>query len=278
MEIRTVAIVGAGRMGRTIALAIARAKMSVLLRSSRSRKAVTNQLKKRLAGARNSGSEVDVADLLSWIQVVSCVEELGRADLVIECVPEDLAIKRQVFKQLDAYCGANTIFATNTSSLSVGELAAVTHRQDSFLGLHFFNPADKMPLVEMVPLSGTRKEVRSAVLCFLSRIGKQVVEVSDTSGFVVNRLLFAMINEAMRLLASGVATAAGIDTAMKLGANLPTGPLELADYIGLDVCYQVLTNLCANHGDRFRPPVLVQQMIREGQLGRKSGGGFYPPI
>jgi len=262
-------------MGETIALALIDAQVPVLLKSTRSSSEVLNQLSKRFSRTHKQLTESEIAAAFSATRILSSYEDLAEADLVIECVPEDLSVKRSVFQALEKVCGAATIFATNTSSLSVEELAQVTKRPNQFLGLHFFNPADKMPLVEMISLPSTEQNVKDRASEFLQRIGKHPVQVANVSGFIVNRLLFAMIGEAIRLLQAQVASREDIDAAMKLGSNHPMGPLELADFIGLDVCHQILTRLAATGNSFYESPSLLQQMVQRGDLGRKTGRGFY---
>lgn len=273
--IQRVGIVGVGRMGETIALALIDAQVPVLLKSTRSSSAVLNQLSKRFSRTHKQLTESEIAAAFSTTRILSSYEDLVEADLVIECVPEDLSVKRSVFQALEKVCGAATVFATNTSSLSVEELAQATKRPNQFLGLHFFNPADKMPLVEMISLPSTEQNVKDRASEFLQRIGKHPVQVANVSGFIVNRLLFAMIGEAIRLLQAQVASREDIDAAMKLGSNHPMGPLELADFIGLDVCHQILTRLAATGDSFYESPSLLQQLVQRGDLGRKTGRGFY---
>lgn len=273
--IQRVGIVGVGRMGETIALALVDAQVAVLLKSTRSRSEVLNQLSKRFSRTHKQLTESEVAAAFSMTRILSSYEGLAEADLVIECVPEDLSVKHTVFQALEKVCGTATIFATNTSSLNVEELAQVTKRPDRFLGLHFFNPADKMPLVEMISLPSTEQNVKDRASEFLQRIGKHPVQVANVSGFIVNRLLFAMMGEAIRLLQAQVASREDIDAAMKLGSNHPMGPLELADFIGLDICHQILTQIAVNGDSFYESPSLLQQMVQRGELGRKTGRGFY---
>lgn len=270
-----VGVVGIGRMGGTITLALVDVGFPALLKSTRSSTEVMNQLKRRFRHTHKLDADADVNDAFSTIRILDSFEELSAADLVIECVPEDFAIKSAVFEKLDTVCGEKSVFATNTSSLSIEELAATTRRSHQFLGLHFFNPADKMPLVEMVALPETDNWVKDQASAFLEQIGKHVVKVQDVSGFIVNRLLFAMISESIRLLESGVAAPRDIDAAMKLGANHPMGPLELADFIGLDVCCEILGQLAVDGDGQYKPPDLLKQMVETGDLGRKTGCGFY---
>jgi 3-hydroxybutyryl-CoA dehydrogenase len=196
-------------------------------------------------------------------------------DLAIECVPEDMSIKAVTLAALNQHCSESAVLASNTSSLSIGKLAMLSGRPDRFVGLHFFNPADVMSLVEIAVLPETSPDIAEAVSCFVRALGKEPIVVPDSPGFVVNRLLFAMICEAMRVFAAGVATAEQIDRAMKLGTNTTTGPLALADAIGLDTCQAILRNLALGLGDRYSPPEFLAAMVASGKIGRKAGVGFY---
>ena len=184
--------------------------------------------------------------------------------------------KKEIFKELDSSCPADTIFASNTSSLSISEMAAVTKRPDRFIGIHFFNPAPVMELVEVIKGANTSEETINKTRSFIKSIGKTPVEVQESPGFVVNRMLVPMINEAIFILMEGVASAEDIDAAMKMGANHPIGPLALADLIGLDVCLFVMETLYNEFGDdKYRPCPLLRKMVRAGHLGRKTGKGFF---
>ena len=197
------------------------------------------------------------------------------ADLVLEAVYERLHTKTEVLQALHQVCSAETIFATNTSSFSITLLGALCGRPERLLGLHFFNPAPLMQLVEIVRGQATSDETFQMSWQFVERLGKTPVAVGDSAGFITNRLLFPMINEAALVLMEGLATREAVDTAMKLGANHPMGPLELADLVGLDVCLQILEHLQEELGDKYRPCPLVRRLVAAGHLGRKTGQGFY---
>lgn len=214
--------------------------------------------------------------LLALLTYTTSLQNAVDADLVVEAIVEDIAVKQAVFKELDMVCKPACIFATNTSSISITEIASATGRQDKCIGMHFFNPATVMKLVEIIRGMHTSDETYQSINEILKKIGKEPVEVNEAPGFVVNRLLIPMINEACCILEQGVATMDAIDTAMKLGANHPMGPLALADLIGLDVCLAIMDSLYAEtHDAKFRASGLLRKMVRGGKLGRKTGKGFY---
>ena len=197
------------------------------------------------------------------------------ADLIIEAATEEMESKKALFAELDQLCKPGTIIATNTSSLSITEIAASTNRPDKIIGMHFFNPVPAMKLVEIIKGLAT-SETRDSILELTRKLGKTPVEVEEAPGFVVNRILIPMINEGIGILADGVAKAEDIDQAMMLGANHPMGPLALGDLVGLDVCLAIMEVLHAEYGDdKYRPHVLLKKMVRAGKLGRKTGEGFY---
>jgi 3-hydroxybutyryl-CoA dehydrogenase len=212
---------------------------------------------------------------LSRLKTTTQIADLGGAEFIIEAVTEKFDVKADVFRSLEPHCRPETIFASNTSSISITRLAAATQRPDRFIGLHFFNPVPMMKLVEVVPGLATSQEAVEAAERLAISVGKTPVRVNDNPGFVSNRLLMPMINEAVYCLMEGVADAKGIDDVMKLGMNHPMGPLELADLIGLDVCLDIMKVLYESFRDsKYRPCPLLEKMVNAGRLGRKSGRGF----
>lgn len=214
--------------------------------------------------------------ILSNISKSVNLEDAKNVDVVVEAVYENMDVKKELFGKLDSICKEDTILATNTSSLSITEIAASTKRPDRVIGMHFFNPAPVMKLIEIIRGIATSDETFDEIKDISIKLGKDPVEVKEAAGFVVNRILIPMINEAVGILAEGVATAEDIDKAMKLGANHPMGPLELADFIGNDVNLAIMETLYKETGDsKYRPHPLLRKMVRAGYLGRKTGRGFY---
>jgi len=280
MDIKTVGVVGAGTMGSGIAQVLAFSGHSVLLHDTnkelidRGVKSIEKSLGKFLAKERITQQQHDAA--LANIIRAEQLESLKDVDFVIEAVFEDLAVKTGVFKTLDSLCPPSTVFASNTSSISITKLAAQTNRPDRFIGMHFMNPVPIMKLVELIRGIATSDETFSVTKELAEKLGKTPVEVNDAPGFVSNRVLMPMINEAVFALYEGVGTVDAIDTVMKLGMNHPMGPLALADLIGLDVCLSILNVLYEGFGDpKYRPCPLLRKMVDAGYLGRKSGKGFY---
>ena len=277
---KKVGVLGAGTMGAGIAQTFASQGIAVVLRDI-DQSFVDNgiaSIVKNLDRLVSKGKlGVDAKDaMLGLIEGSTELSKLVDCDLIVEAAVENMAIKKSIFAELDAICNAETILATNTSSLSITEVASATNRPDKVLGMHFFNPAPVMKLVELIRGIATSQETFDSVSKITEVIGKEAVEVSEAPGFVVNRILVPMINEAIGILADGVADAADIDIAMKLGANHPMGPLALGDLIGLDVCLAVMDVLYEEFGDsKYRAHPLLRKYVRAGWLGRKSGKGVY---
>lgn len=273
-----IGVIGAGAMGTGIAQSFAEHEgFEVVLCSSSlaSAERGLGKLTKQLAGRVGRGKMTQKAadSILNKIKT-GVLADCADCDMIIECVPEDMDKKRVLLEQLQKICRHDCIFASNTSSLSITEMAVGI--SNPVIGMHFFNPAPVMKLVEIVPGLNTPDETIEKIISIAKDLGKVPVEVKENAGFVVNRILIPMINEAIGLYAQNVATAEGIDTAMKLGANHPMGPLELGDFIGLDVCLAIMEVLYSETGDsKYRPHPLLRKMVRGGWLGRKSGRGFY---
>ena len=280
-DLRKIAVVGAGTMGAGIAQACAAAGFQVAMRDIDQRlvdggfRRIREPLQKRVE--RGKMTQVEVDSILAKIRgVVSLKEAIDDAQLVIEAVFEKMEIKKELYAELDRLCPPTVVFASNTSSLSITEVASATKRADRVVGMHFFNPAPVMKLVEVVRGSETSDETVRLIRDLCSKLGKEAVEVKESPGFVVNRLLVPMMNEAFNLLQEGVATPEDIDKAMKLGTNMPMGPFELADYTGLDIGLDVMEVLHRETGDpKFRPSPLLRKYVRAGRLGRKTGRGVY---
>ena len=280
MPINRVGIVGSGIMGSGIAEAAAATGHEVVLRSRSQSTAgamlasLEKSLDRQVDKGRRTADERD--QVLGRVTAVSDLRELAEMDLVIESVVEDLSVKKHIFNELDRICGEATILATNTSTLPVVDLAMETGRPDKVCGIHFFNPAPAMALVEVVrPLTASDATV-SAAMAFASACGKEPVEVKDQAGFVVNALLFPYLNNAVRLLEQGVATKEGIDAAMKGGCGFPMGPFALLDLVGLDTSLAILDALYEEFRDpNYAAVPLLRRMVAAEVLGRKSGQGFY---
>ena len=280
MEITRVCVVGAGTMGRGIAQVLAQSGVVVTLTDQRQEAldAAMASIEASLQRAVSRGriSEEDAALAVSLIDTEVGADAARSSDLVIEAIVEDLDAKRAVFQELDRIAPGHAILASNTSSISITALAAATGRPDQVVGMHFFNPVPAMSLVEVVRGLETSRETVDATCELARKVGKTPVEVRDFPGFVSNRVLMPMINEAIYCLMEGVGTREAIDEVMHLGMNHLMGPLALADLIGLDVCLDILEVLQRDLGDpKYRPCPLLRQMVAAGRLGRKSGRGFY---
>ena len=272
-----VAIFGAGTMGSGIAQVFAAKGHTALMYASsvasaqRHKDKLAASLQKRVEKGKMAQ---DVVDGILGNILVEEKSACADADLIIECVKEDMATKKELLNELDAMCKPEAIFASNTSSLSITEMA--NGLKHPVIGMHFFNPVPNMKLVEIIRGANTTQETFDFVWNLSKEIGKEPVEVAEAPGFVVNKILIPMINEAADLLDTGVANAEGIDTAMKLGANHPMGPLALGDLVGLDVCLAIMDTLYAETGDsKYRASLLLRKMVRGGLLGRKTGKGFF---
>jgi 3-hydroxybutyryl-CoA dehydrogenase len=280
MAIQTVGVIGAGTMGNGIAQVFAQHGFTVRLVDvaapmlERARSAIEKSLGKFVDKGRLSASDRDAA--LGRLTTATSIDELRDADYVIEAIVENAEAKRALFAQLDALTRPEVILASNTSSISITLLGAATRRPDKVLGMHFMNPVPLMELVEMIRGQATSAESMAIASGLATTLGKRAVEAADYPGFIANRILMPMINEAIFAVMEGVGTPEAIDTVMKLGMNHPMGPLTLADFIGLDVCLAILNVLHDGLGDpKYRPCPLLRRMVAAGHLGRKSGRGFY---
>lgn len=278
--IKRVMVVGAGQMGSGIAQVAAQAGLQVWLRDIEQRfvDRGLGVIEKNLARdvAKGRRTEEEKAAILGRITGTTELAPAAGCDLVIEAIVENLDAKLALFKELDAICPEATLFASNTSSLPITQLAAVTRRPDRFIGMHFMNPVPVMKLVEVIRGIATSDETYAAIRNLAEAMGKTPVEVNDFPGFVSNRVLMPMLNEAMFCVYEGIAGVEEVDTVMKLGMNHPMGPLTLADFIGLDTCLSIMNVLYEGFKDpKYRPCPLLVQMVQAGYLGRKSGRGFY---
>ena len=277
---KKVGVLGTGTMGAGIIQVLAQNGYEVVLRARRESSvekgiATVSKNLDRLV-KKEKITEAEKAEIMGRIQGSTDISIVKDADLIIEAATEDMEAKKALFAELDQLVKPETILATNTSSLSITEIAAATGRPDKVIGMHFFNPVPAMKLVEIIKGLTTSEETKETIVELSKALKKTPVEVAEAPGFVVNRILIPMINEGIGILADGVADVEGIDTAMKLGANHPMGPLELGDLIGLDVCLAIMEVLYSEYGDpKYRPHVLLKKMVRANKLGRKTGVGFY---
>jgi 3-hydroxybutyryl-CoA dehydrogenase len=276
----TIGIIGTGTMGCGIAQIAAQAGYDVVFQNRRQASVDRGraQIQKALARLVSKGriGESEAAEAIDRIRGVVPLEELKGCERVIECAPEDLDLKREILEKLDGILSEEAIIATNTSSLSVTRLASFLSRPGHFVGMHFFNPVPAMKLVEIVRGMRTNDSTVAATRGLAEKLDKVPIEVKDAPGFVVNRVLFPMINEAAFALQEGVADAHGVDECMRLGCNHPLGPLALADLVGLDVVYAILDSLYREYGEpRYAPCLEIKKRVEAGYLGRKSGRGFY---
>ena len=279
-EIKTVAVLGAGTMGNGIAHVFARGGFRVILRDidqkylDRALDTMGKNLDREVKKAKIS--EAEKAAALGRVQAVTDIGALAEADFAVEAVPEQLDLKVRVLKDADAVLRAGVTLASNTSSISITALAAQTSRPERFIGMHFMNPVPVMALVEVIRGLQTSDETFALTTQLCEKLEKKPVAVNDAPGFVSNRVLMPLINEAAFTVMEGVATAEAVDAVMKMGMNHPMGPLELADFIGLDVCVNILDVLVAGFGDpKYRACPLLRKLVAAGWLGRKSGRGFY---
>ena len=280
MNVTKIGIIGAGTMGHGIALVSAQAGFEVTLRDTtqelveRGIKRIARFCEKSVSKEKMTESEKK--SILDRITGVTDLDELKDVDVVIEAVFENPQVKKDIFQELDRICKKECLFASNTSTIPITGLAAATKRGDKFIGMHFMNPVPLMKLVEVIRGLRTSDETTRVITSLAEKMGKIPVQVNDYPGFVSNRVLLPMINEAAYCLMEGVATRESIDQVMKLGMNHPMGPLQLADLIGLDVCLDIMTVLHEGFGDsKYRPCPLLKKMVQAGYLGKKTGRGFY---
>ena len=279
-EIRKVAVLGCGLMGSGIAEISAKAGFDTIVREvndelvEKGRARITDSLGKAVKKGKLHAAERDAA--VARLSFTTKLADLAKVDLVIEAVTEDLELKNSMFRELDDACGPQTVFASNTSSLTIADMAAATKRPDRMLGLHFFNPVPVMKLVEVVKTIATSEDAYNRASEFVRAIGKEPVQAKDTSGFIVNRLLVPYMLDCIRCLEQGLGTTEDIDKSMVLGLGYPMGPFTLSDFVGIDTLYKIAEIMFDEFREpRFAPPPLLKRMVTMGYFGRKSGRGFY---
>lgn len=271
----TIAVIGSGQLGIGIAEHLLRNNFQVFVKT-RSEQRISQIVAKIREMITKTATTGNIDKSLKRLMVTTDYTDLNGCDIVIESVSEDLAVKRDVFQRLSCVCNRTTIFATNTSALSIDGLARATDRPERVIGMHFFNPVSTMNLVEVVVGEVTSLNTIEHIVTLSEQIGKTPIVVKNSPGFIVNRLLLLQINEAVALLQEGIATKENIDQAMKLGLNHPMGPFALADFIGLDTCVSILDTLSSHLDEKkFVPAQLLRDLVKEGRLGRKTGAGFY---
>jgi len=280
MDLKVIGVLGAGTMGSGIAQVASEAGFDVIMRDiedsfvHKGMSAINKNLGRAVDKGKKSKEEAE--EIVGRISGTTNLEDLSDADLVIEAVIENMDLKKEIYKDLDRICKPEAVLASNTSGLSITEMASATNRPDQVVGMHFFNPAPVMKLVEVVNGAETSKETFQLIMDISRKMGKEPIAVNEAPLFVVNRILVPMINEAAYVLMEGVASAEDIDKGMALGANHPIGPLALGDLVGIDVLLAVQETLYKETGDsKYRPCPLIRKMVRAGHLGRKSGKGFY---
>ena len=277
---KKIVVIGGGTMGLDIAQVFAKNGYDVVVRDINDQiiQASEARLNKSLDKlvAKGKLDEAGKAAITGKMTFTTDLNLAADADLVVEAAVENLDIKKSIFGELDKICKPETILASNTSSISITAIAAATQRADRFIGMHFFNPATVMKLVEVIRGANTSEETFKTVYALAQEIGKEPVEVAEAPGFVVNKILIPMINEAADLVYTGVATAEDVDKAMQLGANHPMGPLHLGDLVGLDVCLAIMDTIYnETHDSKYRASLLMRKLVRAGHLGRKTGKGFF---
>lgn len=281
MDIKNIGVLGAGIMGSGIAQVAAQEGLCVKLRDIEDKyldngmNAIKTSLSRLVKKEKLTPAEAD--STIARIKVTTDLKEaVMDVDVVIEAVPEIMSLKVETYQTMDEVCPQNVVFASNTSGLSITELASSTKRPDRFIGMHFFNPVPMMNLIEIVRGYSTSDETVEIIRNLSTKMRKESITVNDTPGFVTSRLICVLQNEAIHAFAEGIADAEDIDKGMRLGMNHPMGPLQLADFIGLDTLLHIMDNLYEEYGDpKYRPPLLLRQMVRAGHLGRKTGKGFY---